>query len=261
MQTRSSYKSIQVAISIALVLWVGFPSLGSCCEPILPLVQLLAGATLAGPALITKSLLCLFAAIAIKCGAFAVLERRLPFARAVLFMLIANVVSTVPGFLIAAFSGSGTVLLAIPLIGAIGWMLRRRLDLLATPVSPLRISGATAIASFVVFFITSVILYVVASNVSERNYATYWALKLLFVTLVACTGIVISAVLEECVVARLSRKSQGNLSFYMPVFRANYVTLGVILLVAAISMLPKRLHSPHFIAAWLHTWMLALGRA
>jgi hypothetical protein len=75
----------------------------------------------------------------------------------------------------------------------------------------------------------------------------------------ACTGIIISAVLEECVIARLSRKLYGNISFYTPVLRANYVTLAVILLVAALEMLPKRLNAPHFIVAWLHSLSAMLG--
>ena len=77
--------------------------------------------------------------------------------------------------------------------------------------------------------------------------------------MVACTGIVISAVVEECVIARLARKLQGNVSFYASVFRANYATLALVLLVVALEMLPKRLKAPHFIVSWLQSLAGILG--
>jgi hypothetical protein len=39
--------------------------------------------------------------------------------------------------------------------------------------------------------------------------------------------------------------------------RANYVTLGLALLVAALKVLPQRLRAPHFIVSWLHSLGLA----
>jgi hypothetical protein len=113
---------------------------------------------------------------------------------------------------------------------------------------------------FVGFCMVSTFLYYTAqSGLDGGSYRGYWIFKFAFVTLVACTGIIISAVLEECVIAGLSRKSAGNLIFYIPVFRANYITLGVILLVAALKMLPKRLHSPHFITTWLDALLTGVG--
>ena len=127
------------------------------------------------------------------------------------------------------------VILALPLVFVLGWIVRRRIALLPQIERPFRISGGTAMLYFVGFFIASVILYAVADGVlQERNFATYWILKFLFVTLVACTGIVISAVMEEYVITKLSRKSVGNQSFYASVFRSNYITLGAVLLVAAV---------------------------
>src|SRR5262249_4386052 len=125
---------------------------------------------------------------------------------------------------------------------------------------PLRMSGGRATFLFVVFFIGSMVLFVLAeSALGERNYRGYWMVKFLFVTMAASMGIVISAVIEECVVARLSRRSVGNVSFYPSVFRANYITLGVVLLVAAVQILPKRLQSPNFITTWLDAILSAMN--
>lgn len=249
-------------VALVLLVWFCFPVSGCCCEPVFPLFQLLTGSSIAGPAVLTQSLLWLFVAIAIKCGAFVVLERRLPWGRAVLFMVLANIISAIPGILIAAFTSSGTgfgIIVALPMVFALGWIVQRRIALLLQPARPLRMSGGAAVLFFVGFFIASMVLFVTAESVLHtRNYASYWILKFCFVTLVACTGIVISAVLEESVIARLSRKSLGNQSFYSSVFRANYITLSMILLVAAVKILPQRLRSPDFIASWLHSMLAAL---
>src|SRR4051794_24165992 len=91
---------------MVLLLFCVLPISACCCEPIVPLVHLLSGATLAGPALITQSALWFVAAVSIKCCAFAFLERRLNWRQAVIFMLLANVLSTMPGVFIAAAAGS-----------------------------------------------------------------------------------------------------------------------------------------------------------
>jgi len=257
----------QLAAKRPIIAWpifmftVGVPLTSRSCEPIVPLYQLLSASSLAGPALVTHSLLWLFAAVAIKSGVFVWLERRLSWRRAVLYMLLANVVSTIPGVLVAAFTASlGGIIFAIPLVCALGWMIQRRVLLLSRPGPRSWMSGGGAGLGFVVFFFVSVVLFKLAGTALEgRKFVTYWVLKFLFVAMVACTGILISAVLEECVIARLSRGLQGNGSFYTPVFRANYVTLAVVLLVAALEMLFQRLNAPHFIISWLQSFSAMLG--
>ena len=239
------------------------PLTGWSCEPIVPLVHLLSGSSLAGSAILTNSLFWLIVAVAVKCAAFVCFEKRLPWTQAALFMLLANVLSTIPGVLLATFTGLGSgigIIVALPLVFILGWMVQRRLARLPAAPQRLRISGGTALAAFVVFSFLSFALYGIAATVLDgRNYASYWVLKFLFVTLVAVSGIVLSAVLEECVIAELTRKRAGTLSFYTSVFRANYVTLGLILFVAALQMLPKRLRSPHFITSWLEELWTRIG--
>src|SRR4051794_14118447 len=72
------------------------PSVASACEPILPLVHLMAGATAVGPLLFLHSLAWLGIAVAIKCASFIALERRLPWGKALLFMFTGNLLSTLP---------------------------------------------------------------------------------------------------------------------------------------------------------------------
>ncbi len=239
------------------------PVTGSACEPILPLAQLLSSASAAGPVVFTQSLFWLLMAIGIKSIAFSCFEKRLFWGRAVFFMLVANIVSTIPGGLIAVSAASspiGGLFFALPVVGALGLIIHRRV--MRLPPSPWqsRISGVAIMVAFVLFYVASMFLYGFTQVLlKDHNYANYWIVKFLFVALVACTGIVISAVLEEGVIAQLSRKRAGDVSFYTPVIRANYITLGVILLVAAVVMMPQRLRSSNFLTRWLDPFCAALG--
>jgi hypothetical protein len=227
------------------------------------MVQLLSGSSLAGPALLKESLPWLLVAVAIKCGALALLQKKLSWRKSVGYMFIANVVSTIPGVLVGALTASlGGFLFALPLVSFLGWLARRRITLIGGVKGNNRITETGAALAFVIFFFISVALFALASNALEGNsFVTYWVLKFLFVAMVAGTGILISAIMEESVIAWLAGKSQSSTSFFPPVLRANYITLGAILLVAAVEMLPRRLHSPNFIVSWVHSLSVALGFA
>jgi len=234
---------------------------GFACEPILPLSQLLSGSSLVGPLLFSQSLLWLAAAVSVNCGAFVFFERRLPWRKAVLFMLLANVLSTIPGVLVAAFTGSiSGIVLAVPLVSVLGIMVGRRIARGVDPGQKHWVNGITVTMAFVGFFFISILIFQMAeAALSDKNFGLHWMFKFLFVTLVASTGIVISAALEECVVARLSLKTYGNMFFYRSVVRANYVTLALVLSVAAVKILPARLKAPHFIASWFESFATAFG--
>lgn len=245
---------------IAAVL-AGGPVTGHCCEPIVPLFHLLSGASLAGPAMLTGSLWWLAAAVAIKCAAFVFFEKRLNRPRAAGFMLVANAVSTIPGVLLAAFTSSiGGFFFALPMVAGLGWLVQWRLRDLPSVGRWPWVSSGGALVGFVAFFILSVGLFAAAQGaIDGGSHGGYWLYKFLFVTLVATTGIVISMVLEESVIAWLARNSAGRISLISSVMRANYVTLGVVLLVVAVQILPRRLQSPGFLALWLHLLGEKLG--
>src|SRR4051812_19181064 len=102
---------------IGLVLILLAPMTVWSCEPILPLAQLLGGSTALGPLMWEQSVAWLSAAIAVKSISFACFEKRIPWQRALFFMLLANLLSTIPGMLVAMFTAaSGSVILALPVI-------------------------------------------------------------------------------------------------------------------------------------------------
>lgn len=196
-------------------------------EPIIPIAQLLGGTTVGGSFLITQSLFWLVAAVAIKSGAFSLLEKRFSRWQAVLFMVLANVVSTIPGMVIASLAASVAAwFVAIPFVAAVGALVARRLALARGKTSYGPVRGTTFAVGFTVFFFMSVVLFQLAgSALDTRNYATYWILKFMFVALLAVMGILISAVIEEWVIGVLTRKTHPSTTFYTSVVRSNYITL------------------------------------
>ncbi|MGH7992654.1 MAG: hypothetical protein ACREDQ_04000, partial [Limisphaerales bacterium] len=147
---------------VALVI-LSIPIPGSACEPIFPMFQLLSGPTAGGASLLKLSLFGLAIAVAIKCVAFALLERRLPWRSAVIYMLLANVVSTIPGVFVAAcISSIGGFFLALPIIAWLGWLVSRRL-ISQTKWSGYYGTGAITLAFMGVFFVSASTYYLAES--------------------------------------------------------------------------------------------------
>ena len=182
-------RGIQWATLLLLLL---SPATTWSCEPILPLAQLLGGSSALGPLIWQQSLIWLAAAVALKCGAFAFFERRITWQRALVAMLLANVLSTIPGILVAALTSSMSgIIFAIPLMLLLGIMVGRRA---AGPLGEKKhwITGGSVAIGFLIFCLLSVLLYQFADEaLAGRHYTSHWVLKFLFVALVAVTGIMI----------------------------------------------------------------------
>lgn len=232
-----------------------FPVSCWSCEPIIPLSQLLMGSSVAGIGFWAQTLVWLSVAVVIKCVLFAFFERRLTWPRATFAMFIANIVSTIPAALIAVFAGALTgIFLAVPLVFLLGCSAGRRISIaFATEDNRMPVAAVAALGFLVVFFISVWTFAIAEQALADRSYSEYWALKFLFVTLAASTGIVISVVLEEYAIGKFSQHKHGEITFFRPVVRANYITLGLVLLVAALQMLPRRLDAPNFIVSWLQS--------
>jgi hypothetical protein len=76
------------------------------------------------------------------------------------FVLLANVVSTVPGVLIAAFAAAGpVVVLILPIIYGLGRMVERRTRHLPATFGKLRLTGGRTSIAFTLFFVLAMVLY------------------------------------------------------------------------------------------------------
>jgi len=210
--------------------------------------------------LILDSVIWLAIAVAVKSVSFAFLEPRLSRSKALSFMLAANILSTIPGLLAAVFAGAST-LFAIPVIFGLGWLAQRRLSNLPGVSQNRWLTRGGIAFAFTGTFFGSIVMFIMAEGALDgRQFATYWLLRLIFTGTAVCLGMGISAVLEEYAIAGLARKAQAQVSFYTSVIRANYITLGLVLLVAAGHMLPRRLHAPHFLVSWFETFSHLLGQ-
>jgi hypothetical protein len=176
--------------------------------------------------------------VTIKTGAFVFLEQRLPPAKALSLMLTANVLSTIPGLLTAIFAGA-LILLALPVVFVLGKLAQKRLSALP-PTGPMQRFLVNALPFLFIgaFVVSMVMFYLARSTPDDSYYASYWVLKLLFVIIAVTVGMGLSAVLEECAIATLARNAHGQLSFYVSVVRANYITLAVVLGVAVARIIP-----------------------
>ena len=231
----------------------GAPATVVACEPILPLTHLMSGSNVVGPLFILKSVTWLAIAVAIKSLVFVFFERRLPWRSALLFMFVANLLSTIPGVLASVFAGT-LALIALPMIFFFGLLAQRRMMALKQQSGDPTPKLQWVAFAFTFVYFASLAMFGMASAVADaRHAAQYWFLKFAFTTSAVLLGLAISTVLEEYAMARLTRKSYGALSFYAPVLRANYVTLGIVLFAAAAQMLPRRLASPGFLVSWFHS--------
>jgi len=215
------------------------------CEPVVPFMQVMV------PALaLSGSLLVLLAAVVLKSVLFAFFERRLSRLRAAWRMLLGNVFTSFVGLLVAVMIASSPVswLFGAPLVILLCWLPARRL-VKAAPLSWLaRRSPAALAAGMTGAMIVSCILFMVGQGVLEtHHHALYWTFKLAAILTALLASITLTAIWEEWVIWRLSSRPEG-MEFFATVLRANLYVLLLVMVVPAVLILPKRLHSPDFLA-------------
>ena len=218
------------------------PDQASACEPILPLFHALTGAKF-----VTASLWALGAAVFIKCAAFTYYERDLPKPKAFLFMLLANVVSTVVGFIIAGLvTANGAILIGLPLLFvSTFWSARQLLPRLASP--RLKYVSADGLAGLMLLLLfTSYVFFGVAMSLDDPPGMGYWIAKTGGLYLAIIISMVISTFYEEWIVYLLARKPKEPPTFYRAVVRANVLTLLIVMGCTAAYILPQRFASPFF---------------
>ncbi len=214
------------------------------CEPIVPLTMSFMPWTAAAARIGAFALLLV---VLIKCIVFAVLQRgAMPAARAITSMFMANVVSTIAGVFaaftfIAPAAGIGGIVATI----AVSILPVRRLKL----HYPAR-SGATLTVIIVSLYIGSIAFFAFAQEmVLDNNLVMYWLTKYAYIVCALLISMALTTFWEEYVVWRMS--GTGEHAFVTPVFRANAIALLLIMLVAALIVLPDRLRSPDFLIALL----------
>ena len=230
------------AFAVFLVCFGASPA--RACEPILPLAQAFSGTLISA-----GSLTMLGAAVALKAAAFVYFERRLRWHQAVAFMIVANVVSTFIGIGLSVSAAVPMPLFFLPIVYVLSVIPARRL-VTYYPGKCLRIKSHRIIAVIMtlLYFLTWV-FFGLAQGVIAANepLASYWLLKFLWIYAALLVSIGLTTLWEEWVIAGLAARSFKETSWHASVLKANLVTFFVVMLYAAIRMLPARLHSSDFL--------------
>lgn len=254
---RSAHRSLTswhgsrwVAVGFALLFG---PYFASACTPVPPIFFLLSGAGTFENSKEEGLFLGITIAATIKSISFCLLERRVQRGQALCWMLIANIVSTVPGFIICTFgiTYKGAQVLGATLLGII--LIFRIWSLMRGKIRAILLTLGVMLA-YCIFFITACVMFYEARHMELHNHvdaSAYWPRRLLCVTLLAVAGIGISAALEEACIALFLGRKLGIKSFYRSVIRSNYITLGIILLWSAVKVVPERLRDPQFLTTQL----------
>jgi len=215
------------------------------CEPVIPFMQAMV------PALaLSGSILVLIIAVALKSMLFAIFERRLPRLRAAWGMFLGNVLTSFVGLLVAVMIGSAPAisLIWVPLVFYLCWLPSRRL-VKAAPFAWLARSSPAALATIMTCaLLASCILFIAGRGALEAHQlVAYWIIKLAAILLALFASMVLTTVWEEWVIWRLNSRPGGT-GYFASALRANLYVLLFVMLVPAVLIFPKRLHSPDFIA-------------
>ncbi len=226
---------------IFAVLLLGIAPTGCfACEPIVPMAMLYSGTTLFG-AIALKSGIGLLLAVVIKCLVFY-WKSNFKNIRAIGYMILANVYSTIPGILLGiTFSVPIFILLAYPILLIPSHNMRE--------YKPFRRLGTFGSAGILfVLLLISFVVFVAAMGAQEGPAAGYWGLKVLYCILAVGISFIISVVCEDRVITYFyTRKYKAQKSFLDAVLWANIAVFLVIFGIGAAIALPQRLASPNFL--------------
>jgi len=215
------------------------------CEPVVPFMQVME------PTLtLSRSIVVLAFAVILKSVLFAVFERRLPRLHAAWRMFLGNVLTSFVGLVVAVMIASAPAfwLVAVPLVCGLCWLPSRRL-VKAAPLTWLARIPPVALAALMTGAMVASCIFFMAGQgaLQTHQHALYWTIKVAAIFLALFPSVTMTTVWEEWVIWRLSSRPEGA-RYFASVLRANLYVLLLVMLVPALMILPKRLHSPDFIA-------------
>jgi len=229
-----------VMVSIVLML---VPAFLFANEPLVPLIMLfLAPTTFGGAAF--ASLLGFLLILLVKCIVF-ILKSDFKTIRAVFYVLIANVVSTLVGTVVAMmFTSSDILFMGIIVLFIIFLLPARRLRRYKRFEK-----NSTWFIAFALTLITLITIVIFSFMIGyQASPHIYWPLKVLLSTIAIVISLLISVLYEEAVIAKFYKlQTKEEKSFITPVLWSNIIGVAVIALVGAIIALPARLKSPDFL--------------
>lgn len=225
------------------------------CEPVLPLAVLYAGEF--SLAVMMYSVPFLFVVVGVKCVAFLWFSRQLlPWYKAILSMVAANIVSTLIGFVAAIpFLIPDLLLVGIPIVFFVSLYPARRYSSLISSKIKIPMQAVTVAVIATLLFLGSVVLFILATGMlhqsSQTSLGWYWLYKIVYVFIALLLSIGLTTYIEEGTISSLVKQpSEEPAPYLAPVIKANLIALLLITLVGALKVLPERLASPNFLISW-----------
>ena len=231
---------IEARSALAPLVLLAAPLSASACEPIVPFVK-----AVGGPGFLAWAFVILGVVVLLKSAAFARFQQKITFTKALLWMLGANVVTSIIGVIVPAMIDSGAAMfIGVPLVWALCLLPAQRL-IGATPCTPLaRFTSGQVAFGITLVLVFSYLLLLISRTVHDSDtFLRYWLLKVPTVYVALLVGLVLTAFWEEWIVWRLSRSEDDDFGFVRPVIRANVIVLAVVMLISVAVIIPKRLRN------------------
>jgi len=232
---------IEPRSTLAVVALLAVPLSAGACEPIVPFVK-----AVGGPGFLTAAFVILGVVVVLKSAAFARFQQKVTFTQALLWMLGANVATSIIGVVVTAMIDSGgAMFIGVPLVWALCLLPAQRL-IGAAPLTPLsRFTSGQVAFGITLVLILSYLLLLISRTVHDADtFLRYWLFKIPTVYVALLVGLVLTAFWEEWIVWRLSRSGDDDFSFVRPVIRANLIVLVAVMLISVGVIIPKRLRNP-----------------
>jgi hypothetical protein len=213
------------------------------CEPIIPLGQLALF-----PGLLAHSFYLLIATVVVKCVSFVFFEKEIVWWKALLFMFLANIFTTILSFISLILTSSGAmILIALPFLGSLAMVPSRELAKKYFPNRNLNIVSSFIGLFLTIMYFASTILFLLAGKIgSNGDFYGYWVAKLLGVYTGLIFGILITIFYEEWCVAKLSGNKDKAAPYLTSVSRANFIALLFMIIITGIIVIPTKLQNQDF---------------
>ncbi|HQU83100.1 MAG TPA: hypothetical protein PKY59_08255 [Pyrinomonadaceae bacterium] len=212
----------------------------SACEPAVPL-----GQVALFPGAIAKSLYLLIATVVLKSVAFAFLEKSLIWWKAVLFIFIANIATTIIGFASMIPSSMFACLPLLLISYFVAYIPAKGLS--AQYFLKEKQKAATNLIAIFLALMSfgSALAFIVAKGAPEIG-TPYWTAKIVCIFLGLIFGIMITIFYEEWFVSKLAKRKDSETPFLTSVTRANLIALLFMMIVTALIMVPEKIQNQDY---------------
>jgi hypothetical protein len=215
-----------------------FASAIYACQPAVPLGQLALF-----PGAIAKSAYLLIATVILKCAAFCFFERSIIWWKAFSLLFIANIVTTIIGFLavlpthaVPACLPSFIFTYALCLLPSDG-LAKKYFSAKKQKIAQQCIALLLTIFSFLSMFFS-----IGAVNlVNEGKRQNFFIAALISICFGLLFGIILTIFYEDWIITKLTKRTNDTTPFLTSVSRANYVALLFMIIVTGIIIIPERI--------------------